>query len=62
VLGIGGAIGLPNGLYPFIIPTLFPNGIPAIVFSAIVGILLNLIFVLIPPRWFGIEDRENINL
>lgn len=62
VLGIGGAIGLPNGLYPFPIKYLFPNGIPAIVFSAIVGILFNLIFVLIPPKLFGIEDRENINL
>src|SRR5690606_35860659 len=44
VTGIGGAIGLPNGLYPFQIPVIFPNGIPAIVFSAILGILVNLLF------------------
>jgi len=62
VTGIGGAIGLPNGLYPFQIPVIFPNGIPAIVFSAILGILVNLLFVLVPPSLFGIQERENINL
>ena len=36
--------------------------LPAIVFAAIVGILLNLIFLLLPPSRFGVEDRENINL
>ncbi|TLN09230.1 xanthine permease, partial [bacterium] len=40
VTGIGGSIALPNGLFPFVIPGVFPNGIPAIVFSAIVGILI----------------------
>ena len=60
VLGIGGAMGLENGLYPFKIPVLFPNGIPAIVFSAIVGILLNLLFVLLPPSAFGVKERSNI--
>jgi len=61
VAGIGGAIGLPNGLFPFPIPVIFPNGIPAIVFSAILGILMNLIFLFLPPKMFGIADRENIN-
>jgi uracil permease len=46
ITGIGGNLALPNGLFPFIIPVLFPNGIPAIVFSAIVGILFNLVFLL----------------
>lgn len=59
VLGIGGSLGLPNGIYPFNIPVLFPNGIPAIVFSAIVGILINLVFVLLPPSRFGIADRPD---
>ena len=51
VLGIGGNMALKqsatetDGLFPFKIPVLFPNGIPAIVFAAIVGILLNLLFV-----------------
>ncbi len=60
VLGIGGAMGLPDGLFPFKIPVFFPNGIPAIVFSAIVGILLNLLFVVLPPSAFGVKERSNI--
>jgi uracil permease len=62
VTGIGGAIGLPNGMFPFPIPVLFPAGIPAIVFSAILGILVNLFFLILPPSKFGVQDRENINL
>jgi uracil permease len=61
VTGIGGALGLPNGLFPFNIPVLFPNGIPAIVFAAIVGILLNALFLILPPSLFGVKERENIN-
>ncbi len=61
VLGIGGALFMPNGMFPFQIPVIFPNGIPAIVFAAIVGILLNLLFVIVPPRLFGVQERENIN-
>ncbi len=62
VAGIGGAMGLKDGLYPFPIPVLFPNGIPAIVFAAILGILVNLLFLLLPPSGFGVKERENINL
>jgi uracil permease len=50
ICGIGGNLVLPNGLFPFIIPYLFPNGIPAIVFAAILGILVNLVFVLLKPK------------
>jgi uracil permease len=46
ITGIGGNLALPNGTYPISIPVLFPNGIPAIVFAAIVGILLNVITML----------------
>ena len=60
VLGIGGNLGLKDGLFPFQIPVLFPNGIPAIVFAAIVGILLNLLFVVLPPSKFGVKERSNI--
>lgn len=49
ITGIGGNLGLPNGLYPFKIPVAFPDGIPAIVFAAIVGIVINLVFVLFKP-------------
>jgi len=61
VLGIGGNMGLKDGLFPFPVPVLFPQGIPAIVFAAIVGILMNTIFVLVPPSLFGVEEREDIN-
>ncbi len=62
IAGIGGALALKDGLFPFSIPVIFPNGIPAIVFSAILGILLNLLFLLLPPSMFGVKERENINL
>lgn len=62
VLGIGGNLALPNGLFPFKIPVIFPDGIPAIVFSAIVGILINLVFVALPPSRFGVVERSNIDL
>ena len=61
VCGIGGSMGLKDGLFPFQIPVIFPNGIPAIVFAAIVGILMNVFFLLLPPRLFGVQERENIN-
>lgn len=61
VTGIGGNLALPNGLFPFPIPFFFPSGIPAIVFAAILGILINTIFLLIPPSLFGVKERENIN-
>ncbi len=61
VLGIGGAMGLPNGLFPFPIPVIFPSGIPAIVFAAFFGILLNALFLIVKPSWFGIKERANIN-
>ncbi len=61
VLGIGGNMGLPNGLFPFKVPVLFPDGIPAIVFAAIVGILMNTLFVVLPPSMFGVKEREDIN-
>lgn len=60
VLGIGGNLGLENGLFPFKIPVLFPDGIPAIVFAAIVGILINVLFILLPPSRFGVQERSNI--
>jgi len=62
VTGIGGNLALADGVYPFYVPVLFPNGIPAIVFAALVGILLNLVFLALPPERFGVKERENINL
>ncbi|MCA9872040.1 MAG: xanthine permease [Anaerolineales bacterium] len=60
ITGIGGNLGLADGVYPFHVPVFFPNGIPAIVFAALLGILLNLVFLVLPPARFGVRDRENI--
>jgi uracil permease len=62
VAGIGGNLALKDGLFPFPIPVLFPSGIPAIVFSALLGIVVNLLFLILPPSVFGVKERENINL
>ncbi|MCA9976849.1 MAG: hypothetical protein KC413_13905, partial [Anaerolineales bacterium] len=61
ITGIGGNLGLADGVYPFNIPLIFPNGIPAIVFAALLGIVLNLLFLLLPPSRFGVQERANIN-
>lgn len=61
ITGIGGNLALKDGLFPFPIPVVFPNGIPAIVFAALIGILLNLLFLVLPPSLFGVTERENIN-
>lgn len=45
ILGIGGNLALPNGIFPFQIPIFFPDGIPAIVFASIAGILLNFLLI-----------------
>jgi uracil permease len=49
VVGIGGNIGYPNGLLPIIVPGLFPSGLPAIATAAVLGILLNVIFLIFKP-------------
>ncbi|MGC9332385.1 MAG: uracil-xanthine permease family protein [Bacteroidales bacterium] len=61
VTGIGGSMAMPNGMFPFAIPAVFPDGIPAIVFAAIVGILLNVIFLIFPPEKIGVVERENLD-
>ncbi len=60
ICGIGGNLALKDGLFPFSLPVVFPNGIPAIVFSAIVGILLNLLFVVVKPERFGVTERASV--
>ena len=50
VLGIGGNIGYPGGFLPIpILQGIFPNGLPAIATAAVVGILLNLVFLIFAP-------------
>jgi uracil permease len=49
VVGIGGNIGYPGGFLPIPLLTgVFPNGWPAIATGAMLGILLNLIFMAFP--------------
>jgi uracil permease len=49
-VAIGGQI-MGGGNIPIIIPGLFPNGLPSIATGAVCGILLNVVFLLLPgPR------------
>jgi uracil permease len=50
IVGIGGNIGYPGGFLPFpILQGLFPSGLPAIATGAVLGILINLVFLFIKP-------------
>src|SRR5919109_730099 len=50
VIGIGGNIGYPNGLLPIpILQGVFPSGLPAIATAAVLGILVNAIFLIFKP-------------
>jgi uracil permease len=50
IVGIGGNIGYPGGFLPIpLLKGVFPYGWPAIATAAVLGILVNLIFVLIKP-------------
>jgi len=50
-VGIGGHIGFPGGFLPIpLLQGVFPSGWPAIATAAVLGILLNLIFILFPTK------------
>lgn len=49
IVGIGGNIGYPGGFIPVTVPGLFPNGLPAIATAAVLGILVNAIFLIFKP-------------
>jgi len=50
VVGIGGNIGYPGGFLPIpLFEGAFPNGLPAIATAAVLGILINLIFLIFKP-------------
>jgi uracil permease len=51
VTGIGGTIGYPNGLPVPLLKSVFPGGWPPIATGAVVGILLNLIFIWFKPSF-----------
>ena len=51
VVGVGGHIGYPDGFLPIpLLANIFPNGWPAIATAAVLGIFLNLIFVIFKPK------------
>ena len=56
IVGIGGNIGFPGGFIPITIPGIFPNGLPAIATAAVLGILINAIFLVFKPS--TVEARE----
>ncbi|MBN1991173.1 MAG: xanthine permease [Anaerolineae bacterium] len=53
VIGIGGAIGFEGGMIPF-----YGLNLPSIATSAVVGIILNLIFLIFPARQIDREFEE----
>ena len=56
VVGIGGNIGYPNGLLPIpFLQGVFPSGLPAIATAAVLGILLNAIFLVFKPATTNTE-------
>jgi uracil permease len=57
IVGIGGNIGYPGGFLPVpLLQGVFPNGWPAIATGAVLGIILNLIFLVFPaPERAAIE-------
>ena len=56
VVGIGGNIGFPGGFIPLTVPGIFPNGLPAIATAAVLGILINAIFLIFKPA--NVRDTE----
>ena len=50
VVGIGGNIGYAGGFLPIpVLQGMFPNGLPAIATAAVLGILINAIFLIFKP-------------
>ncbi len=49
VVGIGGHIGFEGGFLPIPVGTVFPNGLPAIATAAVLGILINAVFLIFKP-------------
>jgi uracil permease len=57
IVGIGGNIGYPGGFIPVNIPGIFPNGLPAIATAAVLGILLNAIFLIFKPAQVEVANK-----
>jgi hypothetical protein len=57
IVGIGGNIGFPGGFIPITVPGLFPNGLPAIATAAVLGILINAIFLVFKPSTSEVTEE-----
>ncbi len=61
VVGIGGNIGYEGGFLPIpILQGLFPSGLPAIATAAVLGILINAIFLIFKPPVAATEMSEAV--
>jgi len=60
IVGIGGNIGYPGGFIPVMVPGIFPNGLPAIATAAVLGILVNAIFLIFKPAQDKAEVMEGM--
>lgn len=58
IVGIGGNIGFEGGFIPITIPGIFPNGLPAIATAAVLGILINAIFLVFKPATADTEALD----
>ena len=59
IVGIGGNIGFPGGFIPITVPGIFPNGLPAIATAAVLGILINAIFLIFKPATATDTERAD---
>jgi len=59
IVGIGGNIGFPGGFIPVTVPGIFPNGLPAIATAAVLGILINAIFLVFKPASASDMERAD---
>jgi uracil permease len=60
VIGIGGHIGYEGGFLPIpILESVFPNGLPAIATAAVVGILMNAVFLVFKPPQVA-QDKMSV--
>ena len=59
IVGIGGNIGFPGGFIPVTVPGIFPNGLPAIATAAVLGILINAIFLIFKPASATASERAD---
>ena len=57
IVGIGGNIGFDGGFIPITVPGIFPNGLPAIATAAVLGILINAIFLVFKPATSEVSEE-----